>query len=127
MTVETPYEQLGGDAGIRRLAEAFYQAMDTLPEAATIRAMHGEHLENITEKLYQYLSGWLGGPHLYAEKYGTVCMSTPHKPYAIGTEERDQWLQCMEIALDKVGASEELRTMLQQPFRGIAEAVQNSD
>ncbi len=34
------YERLGGADVVARLAEAFYRAMDELPEATTIRAMH---------------------------------------------------------------------------------------
>lgn len=69
--MKTPYQLLGDD-GIRRLAEAFYQIMDEAHEAAGIRRMHSEDLGEVTEKLYEYLVGWMGGPPLYAEKYGTV-------------------------------------------------------
>jgi hemoglobin len=40
----TPYQILGGD-GIRQLASIFYDIMDTLPEAAPLRAMHAEELQ----------------------------------------------------------------------------------
>lgn len=69
--MKTPYQLLGDD-GIRRLAEAFYQIMDEAHEAAGIRRMHSEDLGEVTEKLYEYLVGWMGGPPLYAKKYGTV-------------------------------------------------------
>ena len=36
---QTPYQILG-EEGIRRLANAFYDVMDSLHEAASIRAMH---------------------------------------------------------------------------------------
>lgn len=121
----TPYELLGGEEKIRELADAFYQAMDETPEVADIRKMHGESLENIKQKLFEYLSGWLGGPHLYMKKYGTVCMTSPHKPYAITATHRDQWLLCMEKALNKVGASDEVKQMLKEPMFQIADAVCN--
>lgn len=123
----TPYELLGGDAGVRALAEAFYDAMDRLPEAATIRAMHGADLAPIKLKLYEFLSGWLGGPRLYLQKYGSVCMHGPHSPYAIGAAERDQWLRCMAAALDQVGAGEDLRQMLREPMYRFADAIRNVD
>ncbi len=122
---DTPYELLGGDAGVRALAAAFYAAMDRLPEAATIRAMHGANLEPITTKLYEFLSGWFGGPRLYFERYGSVCMHEPHSPYAIGAAERDQWLLCMKHALDEVGASEEVRALLRVPMYRFADALRN--
>ena len=60
----TPYELLGGADGVRTLVERFYQLMDTLPEAARIRALHPADLHGSTDKLYKFLSGWLGGPPL---------------------------------------------------------------
>ena len=83
--MQTPYQLLGGEEGVRKLAETFYDVMDELPEAETIRKMHGESLIDVKEKLFEYLSGWLGGPqHHYQQKYGTVCLTKPHKAYAIG-------------------------------------------
>lgn len=123
---QTPYQILGKD-GIRQLADAFYDAMDELPQAETIRAMHAAHLDEIKDKLYEYLTGWMGGPPLYAAKYGTVCLTDPHKPYPIGPDERDQWLLCMDTALERIGASEELKQMLKEPMYRIADTVRNRD
>jgi hemoglobin len=122
----TPYEALG-EEGIRRLCEAFYDIMEQLPEAAGIRAMHAPDLSPMKEKLAEYLIGWMGGPPLYADKYGTVCMTTPHEPYAIGPDERDQWLLCMEQALDEIDAEPVVREMLKQPLFRIADAVRNRE
>ena len=123
---QTPYQILG-EEGIRQLANAFYDVMDSLPEAASIRAMHARDLSPMKEKLAEYLIGWMGGPPLYAQKYGSVCMTTPHEPYHIGPEERDQWLLCMDRALEQIDASEELVAMLKVPFCRIADAVRNRD
>jgi hemoglobin len=121
-----PYELLGGEQGVRRLAEVFYDVMDELTEADDIRKMHAANLGEIKEKLYEYLSGWLGGPPLYADKHG-VCLTKPHKPYAIGPAERDQWLLCMDEALNRVGASTEVKAMLKGPMYAIADAIRNTD
>ena len=123
---QTPY-QLLGEQGIRELTDAFYDIMDTLPEAAGVRAMHARDLAPMKEKLAEYLIGWMGGPPLYADKYGTVCMTTPHEPYHIGPEERDQWLLCMDRALAQTGASEEVVAMLKIPLFRIADAVRNRE
>ena len=125
-TATTPYQILGED-GIRELTEAFYDIMDTLPEAAGVRAMHASDLSPVKDKLAQYLTGWMGGPPRYADKYGTVCMTSPHEPYHIGPEERDQWLLCMDRALQQIGASEELVEMLKIPMYRIADAVRNRE
>jgi hemoglobin len=123
---QTPYQILGED-GIRELTNKFYDIMDTLPEAAGIRAMHASDLAPMKEKLAEYLTGWMGGPPRYADKYGTVCMTTPHEHYHIGPAERDQWLLCMDKALQQTGASEELVDMLKVPVFRIADAVRNKE
>ena len=123
---QTPFQILGED-GIRELTSAFYDIMDELPELASLRAMHASDLGPMKEKLAEYLIGWMGGPPLYADKYGTVCMTEPHEPYHIGPEERDQWLMCMHRALEQVGASDELVEMLRIPLFRIADAVRNKE
>ncbi|TDG11986.1 globin [Seongchinamella unica] len=123
---KTPYQILGED-GIRELTSAFYDIMDELPEAANLRAMHAADLTPMKEKLAEYLTGWMGGPPRYADKYGTVCMTEPHEPYHIGPEERDQWLLCMDKALERIEASEELVEMLRIPLFRIADAVRNRE
>jgi hemoglobin len=125
--VRTPYERLGGEAGIRRLADVFYEVMNELPEAQDIRRMHGPQLDEIKQKLFEYLSGWLGGPHLYYQKYHSICLTRPHAAYAIGAAERDQWLRCMDEALRRVGADQEVIDMLQTPLFRIADAVRNTE
>ena len=58
---QTPYEILG-DQGVKDLVAAFYEVMDTHPEAQEIRAMHAEDLGPVRSKLTSYLVGWMGGP-----------------------------------------------------------------
>lgn len=123
-TPQTPYQILGED-GIRELTDLFYDIMDSLPEASGIRAMHARDLAPMKEKLAEYLIGWMGGPPIYAQKYGGVCMTEPHEPYHIGPEERDQWLLCMHRALEQTGASDELKEMLRVPLFRVADAVRN--
>ncbi|TNF83171.1 MAG: globin [Gammaproteobacteria bacterium] len=123
---ETPYEILGQE-GVKALADAFYDAMDELPQAAEIRAMHAENLDNIKRMLTAYLTGWMGGPPVYQALKGTVCLTEPHEPYAIGPKERDQWLLCMDEALERTGASDELKQMLKGPMFQVADTVRNQD
>lgn len=125
--MQTPYELLGGEPGVRRLAGALYQVMHADPEAATIRAMHQKDLAEVSDKLFKFLSGWLGGPQLYLQEYGTICLSEPHARYGIGSAERDQWLNCMAQALDNVGASAELKAMLEEPMFQLADVMRNRD
>ena len=125
-TSQTPYELLGAD-GIRALADAFYRVMDEAPEAATIRAMHGDDLGKVRSLLAAYLTQWMGGPPVYLAVKGTMCLTDVHAPYAIGPAEGDQWLFCMERALERIGAPEGLKEMLREPMRRVADTVRNQD
>ena len=122
----TPYEILGDD-GIKQLVNAFYDVMDELPLAADIRAMHAENLDSVKRMLTAYLTGWMGGPPVYQAIKGTVCLTDPHEPYRIGPKERDQWLDCMDEALQRVSASEELKDMLKEPMYRVADTVRNCE
>jgi hemoglobin len=98
----SPYVLLGGESGLTKLIERFYGYMDSLPEAAPIRAMHPRELTGSKDKLFKFLSGWLGGPNLYWEEFGHPRLRMRHFPFAIGPEAVDQWLMCMRKALDEV-------------------------
>ncbi|MGA7949976.1 MAG: group II truncated hemoglobin, partial [Thiobacillaceae bacterium] len=89
---QTPYDVVGGDAGVRRLVDRFYDLMDELPEAYAIRKLHPEDLSGSRDKLYWFLSGWLGGPQHYVERFGHPFLRARHLPFSIGATERDQWL-----------------------------------
>ncbi|MCZ6830771.1 MAG: group II truncated hemoglobin [Gammaproteobacteria bacterium] len=123
---QTLYQALGED-GIRAICNAFYEIMDRLPEAADIRRLHAEDLTPMKEKLGDYLVDRMGGSPLYADKHGTECMTTPHEHYATGPRERDQWLLCMDKALDTVAVEAEVREMLKDPLYRLADAVRNRE
>ncbi|KEQ16739.1 group II truncated hemoglobin [Endozoicomonas numazuensis] len=125
MSNSSPYELLGGEEKIRALAKAFYQAMDKTTEAEEIRQMHAKSLDQVEQRLFEYLSGWLGGPGLYHEKHGTVCLTSPHKPYQINADHRDQWLLCMDKALEEIGASTQVKSMLKEPMFRLADFIKN--
>ncbi len=124
MPAASPYEILG-DEGIGQLCRVFYEVMDELPQAAELRALHAADLSEVQRKLAAYLTGWMGGPPVYLAAYGTVCLTDAHKPFLIDERLRDQWLLCMDEALHRTQAGAELKTMLAEPLRAIADAVVN--
>lgn len=126
-TAKTPYELLGGAQGVRTLVERFYQIMDTLPEAVRIRALHPADLSRSTDKLYKFLSGWLGGPPLYVEEFGHPMLRARHLPFPIETADRDAWLLCMKRALDEVQLEPLARAQLDQAFYKTADHMRNRD
>lgn len=122
----TPYEQLGGAEGVRRLVHRFYALMDELPEAYTVRQMHPESLAGSEESLFEFLSGWLGGPPLYVAKKGHPRLRMRHHPYAIGPVERDEWMLCMRQALQEQVPDEDFREKLEAAFAGMADHLLNT-
>ncbi len=116
-----PYDMIGGAEGLHRIVDRFYEIMDSDPAVAGIRAMHGPDLGPIREKLFDFLSGWLGGPPLYFQRPDHKCLHSAHQDYAIGEAERDQWLSCMYRALEDAGVDAETRKMLEKPFFAVAD------
>ena len=98
----TPYELMGGEPAILSLVDRFYFYMDTLPEARGIRKMHAQSLSNAKDRLFKFLSGWLGGPDLFIQEYGHPMLRRRHFPFAIGQSERDQWMACMNKAMEEI-------------------------
>jgi hemoglobin len=121
----SPYERLGGDAGVRALVDAFYDRMDLEEAYAGIRALHAPSLASARDKLAWYLTGWLGGPQRYVERFGHPRLRARHLPFPIASSERDQWLACMRQALDDVAAPGDLVGPLMDAFRGTADWMRN--
>ncbi|HQR50507.1 MAG TPA: group II truncated hemoglobin [Methylophilaceae bacterium] len=121
----TFYEVVGGEEGLRRLVKRFYEIMDSEPRAAGIRAMHKPDLSEANEKLFLFLSGWMGGPPLYVEKYGHPMLRARHLPFPIGESERDQWVYCIVRAMHDVGLEEKAMLQLGNALWGVADFMRN--
>lgn len=121
----TPYERLGGEVRLRSLVERFYALMDSEPEYYGIRKLHPANLAGSTDKLFMFLSGWLGGPSLYTERFGHPRLRARHLPFPIGSDERDQWLACMRQAMEAERAAPDLRDALLEAFAGTADWMRN--
>ncbi len=120
-----PYDLLGGDAKLKSLVTRFYALMHSEPEYAGIRKLHPPTLEHSTEKLYMFLSGWLGGPPLYVQKHGHPMLRARHLPFAIGESERDQWMSCMTRAMQEEGVEPKLSEFLLASLYKTADWMRN--
>jgi hemoglobin len=120
-----PYELIGGEQKVRELVNRFYDIMDEVPEAYEIRRLHATDLQGAREKLFKFLSGWLGGPPLYENEFGHPMLRRRHLPFPIGERERNQWLMCMQQAMDELGVSGPLRQHLDQAFFRTADHMRN--
>lgn len=123
----TTYEKIGGDSTVKQLCDRFYERMATVPQFAGLRAMHPEDLSGSSEKLYMFLSGWMGGPDLFVEKYGHPRLRGRHMPFAIGVAERDQWVACMVLAMEDSGIEEGIRAKLLENFFNTADFMRNKE
>lgn len=127
MQEKTVYELVGGEPVVARLCDRFYELMDTVPQFKELRALHPESLQGSRDKLYKFLSGWFGGPDLFVEEFGHPRLRARHMPFAIGTQERDQWVACMVLAMEDIGIDEALRPKLFQNFFNTADFMRNKE
>lgn len=120
---DNSYITAGGLPGITKLVDDFYQNMDEFSEAKKIRGMHTKNLTVSRKKLTYFLSGWLGGPRLYALHYGGINIPQVHKHLTVGTEERDAWLLCMQRAVEKQPYEDAFKVYLMAQLRVPAERI----
>ena len=116
----TPYEFMGGEESVRRLTDAFYDTMERDPDFALLRALHAADLAPMRWRLFAFLSGWLGGPRLYAG-----CVMSGHARIAIGAQARDEWLACMDRAMAETDVPADVRVLVQPAFARMSEAMRN--
>ena len=121
----TAYALIGGAETIRQLVDRFYDLMELEPAYLIIRQLHPADLSTSREKLYLFLTGWMGGPELYQEKYGHPMLRARHLPFPIGSTERNQWLDCMQRAMDEVAIDAPLKARLHESFFATADWMRN--
>jgi hemoglobin len=121
---ETPYLAIGGEEGVRHLVETFYDIIEA--ESPELRAMLPVKTTGSREKLYEYLSGWLGGPPLYEAKRGHPQLRRRHLPFPIGVPQAEEWMRCMRKALDQTEVSGPIRVFLEEKLTPLALHMVNS-
>lgn len=119
------FEWIGGEARVRELVDRFYDLMDLEPAYRELRALHPTRLDGSRDKLFWFLCGWLGGPQYFVERFGHPRLRARHLPFPIGIRERDQWLACMDQAMQEIGLPPELVERLRESFFGTADWMRN--
>jgi len=127
MQQNTPYYLIGGEAIVHKLANRFYDVMESDPHAADLLAIHPKPLDGIRERFFEFLSGWLGGPDLFVQKYGHPRLRARHLPFQVTARQRDLWMLCMNQALEEVVENNQLRRELQKSFYQLATHMINSN
>ncbi|MGI9641514.1 MAG: group II truncated hemoglobin [Acidimicrobiia bacterium] len=120
---DTPFDALGGESVIRSIVDDFYDLVDA--DAPTLRAMLPKDDTVSRDKLYAYLVEWTGGPALYSPDRGHPRMRARHLPFAIGSDEVDAWLRCMNQALDQNAIEGDVRVFLDDRIGSLAHHMRN--
>ncbi|MFA5898474.1 MAG: group II truncated hemoglobin [Hyphomicrobium sp.] len=123
------YELVGGEEGLRQLVETFYDVVEFEPDGRDLHRLHmrGHGVAHSRIEQLNFLSGFLGGPNLYAQKYGHSNVRQMHEHVEISAEAKDAWLKCMSIAIDRVGLAADARARLLTPFTRVATMLVNQE
>lgn len=121
------YSQIGGETGVKQLVETFYDLIEQHPEGHAVNLLHlrGHGVAHSRVEQFNFLSGFLGGPNLYAEKYGHSNVRFMHEHVEINAAAKDSWLACMGMAIDEVGYAPELKKELMRNFTVVADLLVN--
>lgn len=101
----TALDDIGGEDRLRVLVEHFYDLIETLPEGSNLRRLHGRGhgMDHARTEQFNFLSGFLGGRPYYKEKYGHMDVKLMHAHVPIRQVDADNWMLCMNKALDDEG------------------------
>lgn len=119
------YDRIGGEKVIAALAKQFYLQMQSNPETQALLAMHHSPIAESEQKLFEFLSGWLGGPPLFEKKYGHPALRARHMSFAIDSDMRDQWLLCMKRAIELEIQQPQHREAIYQAISTLADHMRN--
>jgi len=127
---DTPFDRIGGEARVRALSEAFYDAMDAHePELARLHELdaEGRVARGPRDRFADFLVEWLGGPRVYSPVHGHPRLRMRHARVPVDSTRRDAWLRCMNAALDERAVAEPLRSFLRGRFAEVADFLRNVD
>jgi hemoglobin len=121
------YDLVGGEAGVRKLVETFYDIIEFEPEGRLLHVLHlrGHGVAHSRIEQFNFLLGFFGGPRVYIEKYGHSDVRHLHEHVEINAEAKDAWLNCMSIAIDRVGLPADTKARLMVPFTRVATMLVN--
>lgn len=125
------YNVLGEEKGTYELVRTFYEVMESDPKALDCLNSHqlsdGKIDDEVKKKLFMFLCGWFGGPNLFVQTYGAPKMRGRHLQVKIGEREKDQWLYCMKVAIDRHSSKikRNNKTIMLNSFTALAMRIQN--
>ena len=127
--LDSPFQALGGQAAVERLAARFYELMEqTEPALAAVhrQAPGGGIDPEVKQRFALFLVGWLGGPQEYMARHGHPRLRMRHGRVPIDEGLRDAWVRTMKRALDDCGVTGKVRGFLDQRFAEVADFLRNT-
>lgn len=122
---DTLYARIGGEAGVRQLVTLFYDNMEVIAEAKHVRSLHPADLTSSRLKLFQYFSGWFGGPPLYTDLYGHPRLRARHIHVPVKVADRDAWLKCLYSVLETMSLGSDVHQDLLEKIVPMADHMRN--
>jgi hemoglobin len=123
----TPFEQMGGEAPVRALAERFYDAMEVHEPA--LAALHpledGKVSRASRDRFALFLIGWLGGPQEYMRLHGHPRLRMRHGHVPVNVAMRDAWMRSMRLALEDSSVEPAVRRFLDEKLGDLATFLLN--
>ena len=124
--METLYEHAGGDEGLHRLEEIFYDKALADP---VLRELFRERVPTHVDHLTWFTAESFGGPNRFTQQLGFEHLIDVHRHLKITDEQRQRFVELYLEALDEAGLPDD------EPFRqavrshvefGVNVAQQNS-
>ena len=120
--MEEVYQQLG-EVGIQEMVAAFYKRVQ---KDDVLGPMYPpDDWEGSEKRLRDFLIFRFGGPDTYIQERGHPRLRMRHAPFAIGTAQRDRWLELMGAAMDETGVEGSIRESLDAFFAQVADFMRN--
>lgn len=128
MTDNTPsaFQLIGGNETVMAIVDRFYDLIDSDPDYAGLRALHGPDLGPTRDGLASYITGWLGGPRDWFDTPGKGCIMSLHAPLAVTTDIAGQWTHAMIRAISsEPGLDERLGSQISEALARMAHGMIN--
>lgn len=122
-TQDTLFELIGGQAAVERITNSLYTHIGQNKQLLEI---FPEDLNESARKQRLFLTQFFGGPALYAEERGAPMLRRRHLPFEITLERAEQWLYCMNIALDEANIQEPYRSQIYDRLTQVGNHMINS-
>ncbi len=120
----TLYE-MTGEQRLRGLVAAFYRRVRTDDLIGPLYPP--DDWEGAEKRLADFLIYRFGGPQTYIEERGHPRLRGRHMPFAIGTAQRDRWVELMDAALKETVMPAQAAELMRPFFAQVADFMRNRE